>query len=238
MDRAADIPLQGSPPWPARHRCKRDSRGQLFGCLLAFCLLAVFMLALPVAYLLSKHLGEPPACKAEEKAFRMPEFQKQIGTPPATELKPWAHLTVSAPHELKCVPGFPSLLWKDDQTLQSSPKVKIHYENGFLVISKPGDYFVYAQVTFQNQITEKDNCSSGKVTRVTQTISTSSSRYPVPVELLRSSRTVGEIQNWKHAIYLGAIVHLQENDTLFVNVSSAKLVNNKHGETFFGAFLI
>lgn len=140
-----------------------------------------------------------------------------------------------------CVAGqFPTLQWKYDETLQSNTKVKIKYENGYLVISEPGDYFVYAQVTFRNLSTEKDNCGmdNKEVTHVTQTISKLSSRYPVPTELMRSSRSVGETQNWNHAIYLGAIATLRENDKLLVNVSNAKLVNNKNKVTFFGAFLI
>ncbi|KAL8174438.1 UNVERIFIED_CONTAM: hypothetical protein K2H54_044769 [Gekko kuhli] len=158
----------------------------------------------------------------------------------ATELKPRAHLTVLDPHKLTCVPGaFPVLQWKYDQPFQSHREDKIKYEDGSLVITKPGDYFVYAQVTFRNQSTEKDNCGTGKtVTHVTQTISKSSSRYPIADELLRSSRSIGEIQNWNHAIYLGAVVSLKENDKVFVNVSSAKLVYDKARRTFFGAFLI
>ncbi|XP_060106610.1 tumor necrosis factor ligand superfamily member 15 [Heteronotia binoei] len=237
MDRAAESPLWSSRLWPAQHSCKRKSPGKLFGCLLAFCLLAVFLLALLVFYLFSRHLRELQACKEEERAVRMPEFQKQT----ATELKPRAHLTVLNPHTMKCVQGeFPTLQWKYDPMLQSNPKDKIKYENGFLVISEPGDYFVYAQVTFRDQYSQKDNCgnSSKEVTHVTQVISKLSNGYPVPIELQRSSRSIGGTQNWIHPIYLGGIASLQENDKLLVNVSNAKLVYSKPGMNFFGAFLI
>uniref|UniRef100_A0ACB8EZL7 Uncharacterized protein n=1 Tax=Sphaerodactylus townsendi TaxID=933632 RepID=A0ACB8EZL7_9SAUR len=172
-------------------------------------------------------------------AERTPIFQKQIGTPPAPELKPRAHLTGLDLEKIKCVPGeFPTVHWKYDQILQSKNTMK--YENGSLVIPQHGDYFVYAQVTFRNHSTERKNCGPEikMVTHVTQVILKHQSGYPVPIELLRRSSSIIKTQNWNHAIYLGAIASLQKNDKLLVNVSSDGLLYNRAQVNFFGAFLI
>ncbi|XP_054853293.1 tumor necrosis factor ligand superfamily member 15 [Eublepharis macularius] len=229
MDRAAELPLQSSAFWPARHSCRRNSQGKNFGCLLAFCLLSVFMLALPVCYLLGRHFSEPQACKAEERAGRVPEFQKQT----APERKPRAHLIVSGNQELACEQQeFTVLKWKYGSSLKSN----MNYTNGYLVISKSGDYFVYAQVTFRNHSLEKDNCSM--VTHVTQTISRITSGYPRPITLLSSRSSIEKTLTWTHASYLGGVAKLNANDKLLVNVSNTKLVHTEPEQTFFGAFLI
>lgn len=131
---------------------------------------------------------------------------------------------------------FPVLHWTYDDTSQSNSEVKIENKNGYLVIPKTGDYFVYAQISFQSQLGENDTCAVEK--HVTVVISKVLSGYPVPYELLRNSRFIHETELWNHAIYLGGIASLQKNDKVFVNVSNSKLVYNKSTVTFFGAFLI
>ncbi|NXL92754.1 TNF15 factor, partial [Alectura lathami] len=171
---------------------------------------------------------------------RGPHFLKQRAVASVTDTlpsaeKPRAHLTVKK-QDLTSTVGshLPILEWEDKRGLAFT-KNNLSYSSNALVIPVSGDYYAYAQVTFQGSIE-----SSSRANSVTAIITKATDSYPEPTQLLTSTKTLSEEgNNWFQPIYLGAVVSLEVGDKLMVNVSDIKLVDyTKEHKTFFGAFLL
>ncbi|XP_058674277.1 tumor necrosis factor ligand superfamily member 15 [Ammospiza nelsoni] len=208
-------------------------------CALLFCLLAVLLLMLPIAYLLVGNLRAPRSC-GQVTEERGSIFLKQRALAAVTDTlssteKPRAHLTVKR-QDLASTVGshMPILQWEDKRGLAFT-KNNLSYSSNALVIPVSGDYYVYAQVTFRGPVE-----SSHKASSVTEIITKVTDSYPEPTQLLTGTKTLSENGNgWFQPIYLGAVVSLEVGDKLMVNVSDIKLVDyTKEHKTFFGAFLL
>lgn len=239
MDHGAEITLEeaSATGQASRMHIKEDLRRMR--CAVLLCLLAVLLLALPIAYLLAGNLRAPTSCP-QVVDERSSHFLKQRAVAAVTDTlpsaeKPRAHLTVKK-QEPSSTTGshLPILQWEDKRGLAFT-KNNLSYSSNALVIPVSGDYYVYAQVTFRGP-----SDTSSKTSSVTAVITKVTDSYPEPTQLLTSTKTLSEERNnWFQPIYLGAVVSLEIGDKLMVNVSDIKLVDyTKEHKTFFGAFLL
>nr|AKL90404.1 LTb [Protopterus dolloi]AKL90509.1 LTbeta [Protopterus dolloi] len=106
-----------------------------------------------------------------------------------------------------------------------------------IVIPQQGLYYVYCQVGFRGK-----GCHKGIPFTLTNQVFHEHDSYPQPILLLAGIETVcGNEQfakTWYTALTQGALVHLDKNHHLYVNVSHPLLVNYEDGKTFFGAVQI
>ncbi|XP_053138628.1 tumor necrosis factor ligand superfamily member 15 [Hemicordylus capensis] len=248
---ALEAPLQEFAAWQHSssssigRSCRRrgGGGGELSGlrCLVACCLLAVLLLALPVAFLLDRAFRQaaPPADQQEAEPGRSAQFQKQTAMPtsmpvttPLPGSRPKAYLTADSPEVGPCVGNqLPILKWRDLRRLEDGNQML--YKNGFLVVPKDGEYFIYSQITFRRQ-QQNVNCTKHNVTAIKGVLSKRTGNYVM--ELMSASNSITMAEYSKESIYLGSIVLLREGDELMVNVSHTEFVYPK--ESFFGAFFI
>uniref|UniRef100_UPI00398EA4AE tumor necrosis factor ligand superfamily member 15-like n=1 Tax=Pristiophorus japonicus TaxID=55135 RepID=UPI00398EA4AE len=200
-------------------RWKR-TRLALLGCVSGLSLLTALSVFLLLQHVLA-HKNETPR-------------HEMIQQSPNPADKPRAHLTVKQTSSEYIDGECCALDWEDTNGLAFT-KGELNYQkkSRSLIIPKKGDYFVYSQVSFRNHISKKCERIAHDVTKLT-------ARYPEPIKLLSSTRSICEKQNqWTMAIYLGAVLHLDKGDRLVVNVSSIDHVDltNDH-KTYFGIFLL
>uniref|UniRef100_A0A8V1AAN2 Tumor necrosis factor ligand superfamily member 15 n=1 Tax=Gallus gallus TaxID=9031 RepID=A0A8V1AAN2_CHICK len=223
MDHGAEITLEeaSATGQASRMHIKEDLRRMR--CAVLLCLLAVLLLALPIAYLLAGNLRAPTSCP-QVVDERSSHFLKQRAVAAVKKQEP---SSTTGSH-------LPILQWEDKRGLAFT-KNNLSYSSNALVIPVSGDYYVYAQVTFRGP-----SDTSSKTSSVTAVITKVTDSYPEPTQLLTSTKTLSEERNnWFQPIYLGAVVSLEIGDKLMVNVSDIKLVDyTKEHKTFFGAFLL
>ncbi|XP_051893399.1 tumor necrosis factor-like [Pristis pectinata] len=141
--------------------------------------------------------------------------------------KPRAHLTAKETSgELY------DLQWEDKNGLAFTMG-EMNYQNRSLIIPKPGDYFVYSQVSFRG-------IRSNECEHVTHTVIKWALSYPEHIHLLSSTKSIcSQKSPWFVAIYLGAVFQLEKGDRLVVRVSNVTQVDFTHEhKTFFGTFLL
>ncbi|NXT50448.1 TNF15 factor, partial [Pluvianellus socialis] len=232
MEPVAEITLEEAAPrinQASRMHFREDLRR--IRCAVLLCLLAVLLLALPIAYLLVGNLRAPSSCAGQVRDRRLisvlPTLRGGERRVPHLQVKK-QDLTNTVGNHL------PILQWEDKRGLAFT-KNNLSYSSNALVIPVSGDYYVYAQVTFRGPIEW-----SSKTNSVTEIITKVTDSYPEPTQLLTGTKTLSEKGNsWFQPIYLGAVVSLEVGDKLMVNVSDIKLVDyTKEHKTFFGAFLL
>ncbi|XP_072405769.1 lymphotoxin-beta-like [Chiloscyllium punctatum] len=112
----------------------------------------------------------------------------------------------------------------------------VRYLGRSLVIPKRGLYYVYCQVGFRGS-----ECKNHPVTLYNRVYRKHDS-YPEPLLLLSGTETVcGKNHNkgtWYTTLGQGAVVQLERDHQLFVNVSNPHLVDYLDGKTFFGVIKI
>ncbi|XP_048472559.1 lymphotoxin-beta-like [Rhincodon typus] len=152
--------------------------------------------------------------------------------------KPAAHLIGIYHHSLKDSSSahfHRTLEWESVRGLAFT-KDSVRYLGRSLVIPKRGLYYVYCQVGFRGS-----ECKNRPVTLYNRVYRKHDS-YPEPLLLLSGTETVcGKNHNkgsWYTTLGQGAVVELERDHQLFVNVSNPHLVDYLDGKTFFGVIKI
>ncbi|XP_041823621.1 tumor necrosis factor ligand superfamily member 10-like isoform X2 [Melanotaenia boesemani] len=115
--------------------------------------------------------------------------------------------------------------------------------DGELVVSQPGLYYIYAQTYFRHahSLEEEGEEAEDRGKPLLQYVYKKVSSYPVPILLMKTSRT----SCWSrgsdyslHSAHQGGLFPLSAGDRLFVTVTNASAVDMNEMSSFFGAFLI
>ncbi|XP_070784377.1 tumor necrosis factor ligand superfamily member 10 isoform X3 [Enoplosus armatus] len=118
--------------------------------------------------------------------------------------------------------------------------------NGELVVPQPGLYYVYAQTYFRHTHSLEEEGEEGEEGEdrgrpLLQYVYKKVSSYPVPILLMKTSRTScwsRDSQFSLHSAHQGGLFPLSTGDRLFVTVTNASAVDMDEKSSFFGAFLI
>ncbi|KAF6719996.1 Tumor necrosis factor ligand superfamily member 10 [Oryzias melastigma] len=115
--------------------------------------------------------------------------------------------------------------------------------DGELVVPRPGLYYIYAQTYFRHthSLEEQGEEGEDRGRPLLQYIYKKMSSYPVPILLMKTSRT----SCWSrdsdfslHSAHQGGLFPLSASDRLFVTVTNASAVDMDEKSSFFGAFLV
>ncbi|CAL1596686.1 unnamed protein product [Knipowitschia caucasica] len=120
---------------------------------------------------------------------------------------------------------------------------------GELLVSRPGLYYVYAQVYFRHHQGEPEEgaepeewVETGDRGRpLLQYVYKKINSYPVPILLMKTSRTSCWSRDSEfslHSAHQGGLFPLTAGDRLFVSVTNASAVDMDERSSFFGAFLL
>ncbi|XP_034280515.1 tumor necrosis factor ligand superfamily member 15 [Pantherophis guttatus] len=226
-------------------RCCKKREVEALRCLCGLGFLGMFLLALPVLYLIRAKAVE----KAEEIPMeRMPAAQKQHGNPLCNNsdatIRPSVHARVNSNiSRSKCVNGNPvasNLLW-DIQSKEG--KFRLDEENVSFIIPKDGRYFVYTQVTFScSRCHCGGNSCCGMKTRGPKNVwlevkyETLEYSAPKPTVFLMSTSSI-ETQSHR-CLYVAGVRLFKKDDKVMVNVSNPALVEPETHFTFFGAYFV
>ncbi|XP_062235508.1 tumor necrosis factor ligand superfamily member 10-like [Platichthys flesus] len=117
--------------------------------------------------------------------------------------------------------------------------------DGELVVPQPGLYYVYAQTYFRHtaSLEEEEDGEEGedRGRPLLQYVYKKVSSYPVPILLMKTSRTSCWSRGSQfslHSAHQGGLFPLNAGDRLFVTVTNASAVDMDEKSSFFGAFLI
>ncbi|XP_038596329.1 tumor necrosis factor ligand superfamily member 14 [Tachyglossus aculeatus] len=161
-------------------------------------------------------------------------LEKMVQERKSQQDKPAAHLT-GANYSLV---GESGLLWEPSLGLAFLHSMSYH--EGSLICTHPGYYFVYSKVQLGDI-----SCSSGRRdgdTFITHGLYKRTPRYPEEMELMINRRPYCDRPGnelWWDNSFLGGIVHLEEEEKIFIRVSKKRLVRVKDGtRSYFGAFMI
>lgn len=124
----------------------------------------------------------------------------------------------------------------------------VQLQQGELVVSRPGLYYVYAQTYFRHNQGEtgdpEDSTEDEREERgrpLLQYVYKKVSSYPVPILLMKTSRTSCWSRGSEfslHSAHQGGLFPLTTGDRLFVTVTNASAVDMDERSSFFGAFLV
>uniref|UniRef100_A0A3P8SI15 Tumor necrosis factor ligand superfamily member 10 n=1 Tax=Amphiprion percula TaxID=161767 RepID=A0A3P8SI15_AMPPE len=115
--------------------------------------------------------------------------------------------------------------------------------DGELVVPQPGLYYVYAQTYFRHthSLEEDGEEAEDRGKPLLQYVYKKVSSYPVPILLMKTSRTSCWSRGSQfslHSAHQGGLFPLSTGDRLFVTVTNASAVDMDEKSSFFGAFLI
>ncbi|XP_075994537.1 tumor necrosis factor ligand superfamily member 10 [Genypterus blacodes] len=118
--------------------------------------------------------------------------------------------------------------------------------DGELVVPQPGLYYVYAQTYFRHTHSLEEDGEDGEEVQdrgkpLLQYVYKKVSSYPVPILLMKTSRTSCWSRGSQfslHSAHQGGLFPLGTGDRLFVTVTNASAVDMDEKSSFFGAFLI
>lgn len=117
---------------------------------------------------------------------------------------------------------------------------------GELVASQPGLYYIYAQTYFRLPPSEtngetEEEAREEEGTQLFQYIYKKMTSYPVPILLMKSSRSACWLRSPEpglFSLHQAGTTRLQSADRLFVAVSNASLMERDGRASYFGAFLV
>ncbi|XP_056290527.1 tumor necrosis factor ligand superfamily member 10-like [Pseudoliparis swirei] len=171
---------------------------------------------------------------------------------PATPPRPkvGAHVTGSSAPQLeggapapsgRRVQGQKISWWEGRRGLAFLQDVQL--EDGELVVPQPGLYYVYAQTYFRHAPSpeEAEPEGAGRGRPLLQYVYKKVGSYPVPILLMKTSRTSCWSRGSEFSLYSahqGGLFPLGAGDRLFVTVTNASAVDMDEKSSFFGAFLI
>ncbi|CAB1436124.1 unnamed protein product [Pleuronectes platessa] len=118
--------------------------------------------------------------------------------------------------------------------------------DGELVVPQPGLYYIYAQTYFRHTASLEEEDEDGEEVEdrgrpLLQYVYKKVSSYPVPILLMKTSRTSCWSRGSQfslHSAHQGGLFPLSAGDRLFVTVTNASAVDMDEKSSFFGAFLI
>ncbi|RVE58563.1 hypothetical protein OJAV_G00195650 [Oryzias javanicus] len=115
--------------------------------------------------------------------------------------------------------------------------------DGELVVPRPGLYYIYAQTYFRHthSLEEQGEEGDDRGRPLLQYVYKKMSSYPVPILLMKTSRTScwsRESDFSLHSAHQGGLFPLGAGDRLFVTVTNASAVDMDEKSSFFGAFLV
>nr|XP_020454480.1 tumor necrosis factor ligand superfamily member 10-like [Monopterus albus] len=118
--------------------------------------------------------------------------------------------------------------------------------DGELVVPQPGLYYVYAQTYFRHTHSLEEEGEDGEESEnrgrpLLQYVYKKMSSYPVPILLMKTSRTSCWSRGSQfslHSAHQGGLFPLSNGDRLFVTVTNASAVDMDEKSSFFGAFLV
>uniref|UniRef100_A0A8C7CSH8 Tumor necrosis factor ligand superfamily member 10 n=1 Tax=Oncorhynchus kisutch TaxID=8019 RepID=A0A8C7CSH8_ONCKI len=122
---------------------------------------------------------------------------------------------------------------------------EVRLVDGELVVPRPGLYYIYAQTYFRHthpegeEEEEEDREQRGRP--MLQYVYKKVSSYPVPILLMKTSRTScwsRDSQFSLHSAHQGGLFPLAAGDHLLVTVSNASAIDMDERSSFFGAFLV
>uniref|UniRef100_A0A3P9LPX9 Tumor necrosis factor ligand superfamily member 10 n=1 Tax=Oryzias latipes TaxID=8090 RepID=A0A3P9LPX9_ORYLA len=120
---------------------------------------------------------------------------------------------------------------------------EVQLVDGELVVPQPGLYYIYAQTYFRHTLSLEEQGEEGedRGRPLLQYVYKKMSSYPVPILLMKTSRT----SCWSrdsdfslHSAHQGGLFSLSTGDRLFVTVTNASAVDTDRGGSFFGVFLV
>ncbi|XP_008101908.1 tumor necrosis factor ligand superfamily member 14 [Anolis carolinensis] len=160
-----------------------------------------------------------------------PTYEKIVqGERPPKE-KPAAHLTLGA---LINTAENGALLWEDKKGLAFLQDMG--YKDGVLIFNQSGHYYIYSKLLLGDS-----RCPSASQ-MVIHEICKRTSRYPREIVLLTNKILTCNLQNtpgWRHNSFLAGMVHLEENEEVFVKVSHKQMVRvGDDTRSYFGTFMI
>lgn len=139
--------------------------------------------------------------------------------------------------------------WEGQRGLAFLQDVELH--QGELVVSRPGLYYVYAQTYFRHNQGETRDPEEDREEEteereergrpLLQYVYKKLSSYPVPILLMKTSRTSCWSRGSEfslHSAHQGGLFPLSTGDRLFVTVTNASAVDMDERSSFFGAFLL
>lgn len=116
----------------------------------------------------------------------------------------------------------------------------LSYQNGALVISRTGYYYIYSKVQLGGV-----GCPQGLTggLPITHGLYKRTPRYPEELELLVSRRSpcgrAASPRVWWDSSFLGGVVHLDTGEEVVVRVPDERLVRLRDGtRSYFGAFMV
>nr|XP_046211524.1 tumor necrosis factor ligand superfamily member 10-like isoform X2 [Oncorhynchus gorbuscha] len=125
---------------------------------------------------------------------------------------------------------------------------EVRLVDGELVVPRPGLYYIYAQTYFRHthpegeegeEEEEEDREQRGRT--MLQYVYKKVSSYPVPILLMKTSRTScwsRDSQFSLHSAHQGGLFPLAAGDHLLVTVSNVSAIDMDERSSFFGAFLV
>ncbi|XP_061876696.1 tumor necrosis factor ligand superfamily member 10 isoform X1 [Entelurus aequoreus] len=180
----------------------------------------------------------------DEVSRVLPSLAAEDRTSPRPQVA--AHVTGSFVPELerggtagRRVQGQKITWWEGQKGLAFLQDVQL--VDGELVVPRPGLYYVYAQTYFRHTHDSEDDSAEDTGRPLLQYIYKKVSTYPVPILLMKTSRTScwsRESQFSLHSAHQGGLFPLSPGDRLFVSVTNASAVDMDEKSSFFGAFLI
>ncbi|XP_039618651.1 tumor necrosis factor ligand superfamily member 15-like [Polypterus senegalus] len=192
------------------------------------CLVA-FVLLLAVQCFLIFHMhnspqepnGVPPASGVQGPSVIVP----RVGTSSSSSLST-AHVTAVMNDRNN------TLSWEPEQGYAFTKGIR--YQNKALVIPSKGEYYVYAQILFYHMYEEKP-----KARTLSFNICKETDKYPEKIKLLTGVKTMTETSKWIETAYIGAVLSLDKDDKLTVDVGDYNLIDlSNESKTFFGAFQV
>ncbi|XP_072307356.1 tumor necrosis factor ligand superfamily member 10 [Eucyclogobius newberryi] len=137
--------------------------------------------------------------------------------------------------------------WEGQRGLALLQEVQLH--QGELVVARAGLYYIYAQIYFRHHQGEEPEGETGEEPEegeergrpLLQYVYKKVSSYPVPILLMKTSRTSCWSRGSEfslHSAHQGGLFPLTTGDRLFVTVTNASAVDMDERSSFFGAFLV
>ncbi|KAM4624770.1 tumor necrosis factor ligand superfamily member 10-like isoform 1-T2 [Polymixia lowei] len=117
---------------------------------------------------------------------------------------------------------------------------------GDLLVPRPGLYYIYAQTYFRLPSTEETEGETGETreeegAQLVQYIYKKMSSYPVPILLMKSSRSTCWPRGQEpglFSLHQAGTARLQPADRLFITVGNASTMEMDGRASYFGAFLV
>ncbi|XP_026172888.1 tumor necrosis factor b (TNF superfamily, member 2) [Mastacembelus armatus] len=140
----------------------------------------------------------------------------------------------------------PSLEWRNDQG-QAFSQGDFKLVKNEIYIPQTGLYFVYSQASFRVSCSDGDDDGAGKhftplshrIWRYSDSIGGKASLMSAVRSACQNTAQENSIedgQGWYHAIYLGAMFHLNKGDKLWTETNQVSQLETDEGKTFFGVF--